>query len=604
MQYPCPNLWSCLSYRPAERKQNRLKCTDGALLTTFGKRIQHGGNSVSVLSSWCQNRRQSWLPDDREVSEELHRSLNRSRDTAVGPDKIHYQFLKHLPESSLRVLLRGFNNIWQTGQIPSSWQEPTIVPIPKPGKDHSNPTNYRPIALTSCICKTMERMVNDCLVWTLERERLISEYQCSFKRGRSTLDHLVRCETFLRNAFIRKQHAVAVFFDLEKVYDTMWRYGIMRDLYDLGIRGRLPVFIASFLSNRHFRVWIVTVLSNPYDQELGVPPGSVLSVTLFSLKINSVANSTPRGVTCSMYVDNLLVCYSAKNMATIQRQLQLCLNKIHNWSVANGFKFSKSKTVCMHFCHLRTLHPDPSLTMDGDPIKVVKETRFLGLVFDTKLSFLPHIRSLKSYVKLLDPVHHQGLRLSLSVFGTSPIQSLYVEAREPSLENRRLKLSLQYTVKLKSNPLNPAHACVFHLEYQPLYDSKPTSIWPLGLRVRPHLQGLGVELDNMAFNYVSDTPPWELERPNIIIELAVSRKSDTPSITYHDQYLTIRNRCLRHIPFYTDGSKDTKRVSVAAVLINYSYGHRIQDHSSIFTAEARACCSLSSASNTPIGKGF
>ena len=215
---------------------------------------------------------------------------------------------------------------------------------------------------------------------------------------------------------------------------------------------------------------------------------------------------------------------------------QLCLNKVHEWSVANGFKFSKSKTVCMHFCHLMTLHPDPSLTMDGDPIKVVKEMRFLGLVFDSKLSFLPHIRALKarclkaldvlkvlaatewgadsaillqlyralvrsklaygsivygsarkSYVKLLDPVHHQGLRLSLGVFRTSPIQSLYVEAREPSLENRRLKLSLQYTVKLKTNPLNPVHACVFHPEYQSLYDSKPTSIQPLGLRVSPHL---------------------------------------------------------------------------------------------------------------------
>ena len=123
----------------------------------------------------------------------------------------------------------------------------------------------------------------------------------------------------------------------------------------------------------------------------------------------------------------------------------------------------------MHFCHLRMLHPDPSLTMDGDRIKVVKEMRFLGLVFDTKLSLLPHIRALKarclkaldvlkvlaatewgadstvllqlyralfrsklnygsivyssarkSYVKLLDPVHHQGLQLSLGVFRTRP----------------------------------------------------------------------------------------------------------------------------------------------------------------------------------------
>ena len=141
----------------------------------------------------------------------------------------------------------------------------------------------------------------------------------------------------------------------------------------------------------------------PTRPGVGVPQGSVLSVTLFSLKINSVANSIPRGVTCSMYVDDLLVCYSGKNMATIERQLQLCLNKVHEWSVANGFKFSKSKTVCMDFCHLRTLHPDPSLTMDGDPIKVVKEMRFLGLVFDSKLSFLPHIRALKARcLKALD----------------------------------------------------------------------------------------------------------------------------------------------------------------------------------------------------------
>ena len=82
-------------------------------------------------------------------------------------------------------------------------------------------------------------------------------------------------------------------------------------------------------------------------------------------------------------------------------------------------------------------------------------------------------------------------------------------------------------------------------------------------------------------------------------ELAASRKSDTPPITYHDQYLTIRNRFPRHIPFYTDGSKDAERVSVAAVLINHSYTHSLthshtrsqtptQPTSSIFTTEARA----------------
>ena len=64
-----------------------------------------------------------------------------------------------------------------------------------------------------------------------------------FRKRRGTIDHLIRLENFIREAFIRKQHLMAVFFDLEKAYDTMWKYGILRDLYNLGLRGRLPMFI-------------------------------------------------------------------------------------------------------------------------------------------------------------------------------------------------------------------------------------------------------------------------------------------------------------------------------------------------------------------------
>jgi hypothetical protein len=58
-------------------------------------------------------------------------------------------------------------------------------------------------------------------------------------QGRSTLDHLVRFETFIRNAFAKKQHAVSIFFDLEKAYDTTWKYGILKDLFDMGLKGKL-----------------------------------------------------------------------------------------------------------------------------------------------------------------------------------------------------------------------------------------------------------------------------------------------------------------------------------------------------------------------------
>ena len=85
--------------------------------------------------------------------EELQDALRRAHDTLAGPYEIHYQLLKHLPDASLLLLLNIFNKIWISGDFPPDWRKAIIIPIPKPGKDPTNPSNYRPIALTSCICK-------------------------------------------------------------------------------------------------------------------------------------------------------------------------------------------------------------------------------------------------------------------------------------------------------------------------------------------------------------------------------------------------------------------------------------------------------------------
>ena len=85
---------------------------------------------------------------------------------------------------------------------------------------------------------------------------MISGNQAGFRKNYSTNDHLVRLESFIRDAFIKKEHCVAIFFDLEKAYDTTWKYGIMKNLHSIGLRGRLPNFISNFLSDRSFNVRI------------------------------------------------------------------------------------------------------------------------------------------------------------------------------------------------------------------------------------------------------------------------------------------------------------------------------------------------------------
>ena len=104
-------------------------------------------------------------------------SLKKAHDTAVRPDDIHYQILKQIPEKSLEVLLDIYNEISSGGDFPSQWRKATIIPIPKAGKNLSDPGNYRPIALTSCIYKTFEQMVNTRLVWYLEYHAILRAHQ-------------------------------------------------------------------------------------------------------------------------------------------------------------------------------------------------------------------------------------------------------------------------------------------------------------------------------------------------------------------------------------------------------------------------------------------
>jgi len=185
--------------------------------------------------------------------------------------------LKHLLLEVLNTLLNILIDIWLTGNFPSSWCHSYVVPITKPGKDTSNPTNCCPIALTSCVCKVMERMVNNRLVWYLERNKIITHTQSGFCIGRSTT------ESFVREAFIQKHHATAIFWSWKGTRYNVEVWHLKRLTQCRSTRptptfySRLPLRQKVIVGGSYFK---------PSVQETGVPQGSILSVTLFCLKIN------------------------------------------------------------------------------------------------------------------------------------------------------------------------------------------------------------------------------------------------------------------------------------------------------------------------------
>ena len=126
------------------------------------------------------------------------------------------------PQSTLQILKEILNRIWTSADFPQQWRAATVIPIPKPNKDRTDPLSYRPIALTSCLCKVLERMINTRFIWYLEKYKILDRCQCGFRKHRSTTDHLVSLERYLRDTFAQRQQAVGLLFDLEKAYETTW----------------------------------------------------------------------------------------------------------------------------------------------------------------------------------------------------------------------------------------------------------------------------------------------------------------------------------------------------------------------------------------------
>ena len=189
---------------------------------------------------------------------------------------------------------------------------------------------------------------------------------------------------------------MAVFFDLEKAYGTTCKWSSVKDFKNLGLEGGMPIFIQNFLQDRRFRVRMGEVLYEVKQQDMGLLQGSVLYVTLFCIKNNNIVININSGTNCALYVDDFLICYRERNTNYKERQLQICLYKLHKWITDNGLKFSKEKTKCVYFCNQWKLHLDPVVKAAPTEIPIVEHYKYLGIIFDRKPSFNPHIKYLRT----------------------------------------------------------------------------------------------------------------------------------------------------------------------------------------------------------------
>lgn len=221
--------------------------------------------------------------DEPFTLEELRRAINSiKKNTTPGVDQIPYKLLKNLTTDQQIQLLAFYNQIWLTGQIPDKWKHASIQMIPKPGKPPSI-SNLRPISLTSCAGKLMEKMVLARLEWLLEHKNALHYTQTGFRHSVSTQDTLLRIYHDTLSFPSTAQLRTILGLDIHKAFDNVQHAPILTNLHSLNCGEKMYKYITNFLTERTASFQIPGHSPTPFFLQRGVPQGSILSPTLFNI---------------------------------------------------------------------------------------------------------------------------------------------------------------------------------------------------------------------------------------------------------------------------------------------------------------------------------
>ena len=335
-----------------------------------------------------EKKTNSVLTDIHVTEEDIKKalsSLNISK--SPGPDQIHPRILKELANEISYPLLKIFKKSMTEGKLPSSWKLAEVRPIFKKG-DKSAPGNYRPVSLTSVLCKIFEGFVRDALYKHLSNNNLLSKDQFGFCSGRSCTSQLLVTLQHWFECLDEDIPVDAAYLDFQKAFDSVPHKRLLLKLRGYGIQGNVLNWVADFLRDREQYVSINGKTSSKLPVTSGVPQGSVLGPTLFIYFINDLPDIITK-VDTKIFADDTKV-YTKIETENDHKILQDSIQDMFKWTEKWLIKFNSNKCKMLHLGN-NNPHHDYVIGNNNSEIMETVCEKDLGVYVDGLLNFNEHI---------------------------------------------------------------------------------------------------------------------------------------------------------------------------------------------------------------------
>ena len=336
------------------------------------------------------------------------------------PEGIPQLFLKRCALSLALPLSLIFKRSLRFGQIPNPWKEAIITPVFKKGR-RDLVSNYRPVSLTSAVCRVFERIICFHILNHLNFHKLLCKEQFGFVKRKSCLTQLLLTFNDWFSMLKRKMSFDCVYIDFRKAFDHVIHRKLLIKLDSYGIKGDLLNWISSYLLGRSQKVLVGHSYSEKVPVTSGVPQGSVLGPLLFNIYINDLPLLMPDNVAIKLFADDV------KLYCDDYFCLQNALNEIFLWSKIWQLEIAADKTFFLHFGSGNIVN---TYSIGGCNILRRSDVRDLGLNFDDNLNFSVHVARIAS---LANNRARQILRVFRSLNVSSYI-ALYKTYVRPLLE--------------------------------------------------------------------------------------------------------------------------------------------------------------------------
>ena len=455
------------------------------------------------------------------------------------------------------------------------------------------------------------------------------------------MDNIIKLESSIKSAFNHQKICTAVFLDLANAYPSTWITGITYKLTKMHVAGTMLRWLHHFLNGRKIQVKIGNTFSEERTTLKGVPQGCVLSPLLFNVMMSDFPQP-PTSCQTELFADDIEIHTITKTKPEAESILQPFLYEIEDWAREWRLVFSIGKCASPTFSRRRSPQPTLKLNLMGSLIKEVKQYKFLGLIFDSKLSWEQHINEvntciqrrgnilkaltskktilstpllLRTYkalirskldygasslinipnsrIETLEKTQNQLLRIILGCLKSTPKALLHIESDIPPVKIRWQMLAANYFLKLSSKPYNPAFIAIKRIhKFSGAWQTRSIPACIPTLRLIEKFKPNVFTLPHSDSPATAPIPPWKLFKiESKMFPLSKTQAASNPIQTkiIFDKIVATLNHP-NHVIAYTDKSVHTSASSCAIyipkLLIQEAW--LLTKHTNIFNAELYA----------------